>query len=79
MPPFSIFLPLWLAVRHNLPDNRCLMPEIGCDDIDDIRHAKNIINPIIITNPPSLNLLAISVFFSDTSIAEKAKLPLLEL
>ena len=35
--------------------------------------AKNIINPIIIANPPMLNLLALSVLFSRTSIAEKAK------
>jgi hypothetical protein len=34
--------------------------------------AKNIINPIINTKPPMLNLLALSVLFSKTSIAEKA-------
>jgi hypothetical protein len=34
--------------------------------------AKNTINPIINTKPPMLNLLALSVLFSKTSIAEKA-------
>jgi hypothetical protein len=37
-----------------------------------ITTAKNTINPTINTKPPMLNLLALSVLFSKTSIAEKA-------
>ena len=48
------------------------MPEIRCDNIDDIDYCQNTINPIINTKPPMLNLLALSVLFSKTLIAEKA-------
>jgi hypothetical protein len=48
------------------------MPEIRWITLMIFTTAKNNINPIINTKPPMLNLLALSVLFSKTSIAEKA-------
>ena len=49
------------------------MPEIRCDNINDIHYCQKHHKPNNHCKPPLLSFIARSILFSKTSIAEKAK------